>query len=133
MEDSQDNEIQHDESQQELIDLYAKGEAPMTVVALASPGTGKSTTISRIIEAMHSAPDQDNEVNFLILTFTKKTRSDLLSKLNKLPLSFTLKKKMISRIKNFHALANDMLKWSGIINENKESSFTYRFVADRKL
>jgi superfamily I DNA/RNA helicase len=105
----------------------------MTVVALASPGTGKSTTISRIIEAMHSVPDQEHEVNFLVLTFTKKTRSDLLRKFTKLSLSSFLRKKMISRIKNFHALANDMLKWSGIIFENKESSFTRRFVAERRL
>jgi|LakMenEpi03Aug12_release.lakeMendotaPanAssembly.Ray.scaffolds.fasta_scaffold1352045_1 putative protein kinase ArgK-like GTPase of G3E family len=46
--------IQKDESQEELIDLYVTGQAQETVIALASPGTGKSTTISRIIEAMHS-------------------------------------------------------------------------------
>jgi hypothetical protein len=69
----------------------------------------------------------------LVLTFTKKTRSDLLRKLRKLNLSFFLRKKMESRIKNFHALANDMLSWKNINSDSDQLKFTREFIVRNKL
>ena len=50
--ESSSSEYQKDETQEYLIDLYQSDKIPAVVVALASPGTGKTTTISRIIEAI---------------------------------------------------------------------------------
>lgn len=46
------SDYQKDETQEYLINLYQSDKIPAVVVALASPGTGKTTTISRIIEAI---------------------------------------------------------------------------------
>ncbi len=45
-------DYQKDETQEYLINIYQSDEIPAVAVDLASPDTGKTTTISRIIEAI---------------------------------------------------------------------------------
>lgn len=90
---------------------------PDVVLTLAAPGTGKTTTISRIIDAIFI--NQLQPISFLALTFTRKTRYDLLEKLNNSEIDYDKKIELRSRIKNFHSFAFNMINWSKIISEDE--------------
>ncbi len=74
-------EIQEDRSQDSIIDLYLKPGAPKAVRVTAPPGTGKTTTIYRLLKKMFLDAEQPLYPNFLVLTFTKRTRVDLIRKI----------------------------------------------------
>jgi len=62
--------------------LYTKGNPPPVQIVLAAPGTGKSTTITRLTQAF--IMQKGKVPNFLVLTFTDRTKKDLLSKFEKI-------------------------------------------------
>ena len=73
--------LEDDPSQQTIIDLYLKEGAPKVVRVTAPPGTGKTTTIFRLLKKMFLESENPVYRNFLVLTFTKRTRMDLVQKI----------------------------------------------------
>ncbi len=64
-----------DSGQETILDIYLKSaKIPKLVVGLAAPGTGKTTTIVRLITNLLSNPNESPIKNCLILTFTRRTR-----------------------------------------------------------
>ena len=69
-----------------MIKLYLKPNAPKIVRVIAAPGSGKTTTICRLLKKMFSGSSKPLYPNILVLTFTKRTRTDLVRKINELGL-----------------------------------------------
>jgi superfamily I DNA/RNA helicase len=86
-------------------------------LTLASPGTGKTTTIANLIECLELT-GKLKYMNLLVLTFTKRTRGDLVDKLKTTKISEKRNNELKIRVKNFHSLAFRMLFWRRIIEED---------------
>jgi uncharacterized protein YqeY len=86
------------------------------VLCLAAPGTGKTTTIVRLLLELimlgRKAPIQ----NFMVLTFTKRTRDDILKKFEDEGRS-DLIERLRRIVRNFHSLAFTSLFWDDIITD----------------
>jgi len=57
-------------------------------------------------------------MNILVLTFTKRTRGDLIDKLKNSKISELRNDELKIRVKNFHSLAFTMLFWRRIIEDD---------------
>lgn len=102
-------------------------------MALASPGTGKTTTISRIIQALTAKQGPEQRCNFLVLTFTRKTRFDLIAKLRQFSCSYETKKYLRTRVKNFHSFAYDVIGFEQLIDESRNAQRISKFLRGLKL
>ena len=68
--------------QDDIIKLYLQPDAPKVVRVIAAPGSGKTTTICRNKQKMFLINEKPLYPKFLVLTFTKRTRLDLVKKIH---------------------------------------------------
>ena len=108
-----------DKGQQRILDIYLKEKnIPMLVVGLAAPGTGKTTTIVRLVLKLIALGRAAPIKNFLVLTFTKRTRGDILKKIQKEG-GMELAKKCQKYVRNFHSLAFTSLFWDTVLTDTQ--------------
>lgn len=71
-----------DKGQEEILDIYLnpRNIPKKLVLCLAAPGTGKTTTIVRLLLELINLGTRSPIKNFMVLTFTKRTRNDILKK-----------------------------------------------------
>jgi ATP-dependent exoDNAse (exonuclease V) beta subunit len=71
-----------DKGQDRILEIYLTlAVIPKLVLCLAAPGTGKTTTIVRLLLALVNLGRASPIKNFMVLTFTKRTRNDILKKI----------------------------------------------------
>ena len=86
------------------------------MLCLAAPGTGKTTTIVRLLLEFIMLGRKSAIQNFMVLTFTKRTRNDILKKFEDEGRS-DLIEKLRRIVRNFHSLAFTSLFWDDIITD----------------
>ena len=103
--------------QKEIAQLYLEPGAPQVLRVIAGPGTGKTTLVSLLLKKMFLEATKPLYPNFLVLTFTKRTRFDLVRKIYKLAGYDSKKRYMYNRVRNFHSFAWEVVRWKKILRD----------------
>jgi hypothetical protein len=112
-----------DAGQEEILGIYLKPKTvpKKLVLCLAAPGTGKTTTIVRLLLELINLGSRSPIQNFMVLTFTKRTRNDILKKFED-----EGRRDLINRlgriVRNFHSLAFTSLFWEDILTDTDISN-----------
>lgn len=69
------------------------------------------------------------DMGILVLTFTKKTRADLIDKLNNSRISHKRSDELRIRVRNFHSLAFSLLFWRRVIDDEELEEMIYDIVS----
>ena len=112
-----------DQGQEQILEIYLnlKIIPKKLVLCLAAPGTGKTTTIVRLLLELIKLGTRSPIQKFMVLTFTKRTRNDILKKFQDEGRNDLIQK--LGRIvRNFHSLAFTSLFWEDIITDSDLSN-----------